>query len=168
MGTCDAALTPNSGTCDAALMPNSLALLLQREATDGHDSHSEVVDVAALRHDALQAAMSADAAGDLINAVDRYHDLYEMGDDHVHTTLIDRLSTLYPMGDGSRISLNASDSFRRALEERVAAGEAEQLSAEPPIFMLRNLCSAAEAAEIREVARRRRAQWSTRKPPLIW
>ena len=146
-----------------AMTPSAVAELLHSQPTEVNtaslDSFSQYQEL-------LQAAQEADRAGNIIQAVDKYQDLYELGGTEYEDAIVSRLMELYPMGADSRISRNHSDSFRRAMLERVREGTAEEVSASPPIYVLHDVIGRQEASSIRAIAQRRRSLWS-RQHPII-
>jgi hypothetical protein len=68
------------------------------------------------------------------------------------------------MGSASRISRNHTDFFLRRMEERVSGGDAEVLSRDPPVYLLRNVLSPLEVRELRALGSRRRSVWSHTHP----
>ena len=57
---------------------------------------------------------------------------------------------------------------RSGLERSAKSGAAEQLLAEPPVFLLHNVVNAEEASMIRSLTARRRAQWSNHHPRVCF
>ena len=156
-----------------ALTPNMVAELVrelpsQQEVQQFLSTAQDLQLHASTAQEFLTTAQEADARGDTPIAADAYMDLVELEGAKWEEAVIERYKKLYPMGTATRDWRNHSDTFREAMSERVARGEAAVLSAAPPIFLLHNLVSAEEAAEIRAVGARRRAQWSRSYPRVCF
>ena len=149
-------------SCDA-LTPTSIAALV-RSAASPQPTPPPIADE---RDALLQAARAADESGDIAGGLDVYMDLHELAlGEEYEQEVLDRLWKLYPMADKYRDTRNSSDTFRIAMEQRVRNGEAEVVQENPPIYLLHNVVSVEEAANIRSLALRRRARWS-RHGPLV-
>ena len=155
-------LEPTPPSCDA-LSPSGLANSLRRAELPHVVDFVEQRAVSSLMDELAVTAQAAERQGNLLQVIDSYQDMQELGHD-VEEVLTEKLSSLYPMADGSRIGINHTDSFRRKMNKCVKSGEAERLSTSPPIYLLHNLLSEAEVASIRSMATRRQAQWAKHHP----
>lgn len=160
----------SSESCSAAaasFTPSALAALLREHAPlHAGESHVTGPRNSLSSNELIRLAAAADERGDLISAADLHLDLLELtGDSDTYTkSATERLQKLYPMGDASRVSRNHSDTFRTAVEQSVAAGKAEVLSASPPVYLLHDVLSATEVADLRGVVARRRDLWGASHP----
>ncbi|KAL1527648.1 hypothetical protein AB1Y20_009034 [Prymnesium parvum] len=111
----------------------------------------------------LQAATSASAAGDANAAAAAYMDLMELRPlelEQLYPPLLEALQQIYPMGAASRTLHNHTESFFAQMEERVRAGQAERVSRQPAVYLLRDFLSMEEVAALRSVRTRLRARWT--------
>ena len=152
----------------ARLTPATLAAAIEEQL--GNPPFLPAKDQSPARiEEMLQVAVTLSAAGDHFRAADSFRDVLELApqEERALSGLFAALDkSMGGPGKGPQMGPNLTEAFREAMESQVAGGawQAEQLSVDPPIYLLHDVLSREEAAKILHIRESHRERWSTIHP----
>lgn len=115
------------------------------------------------------AAATAASSGDHVDAAAKYRSALELNPTSTVATdgLFAALGALYgPPGKGPQADRNRTADFASTTRAAVARGDAQEVSADPPVYLLHDIVSTDEAAALLAAREARRAPWIA-VPPVV-